>query len=30
MFVVAQMVLGGDSVETNQTVEYVEIVEYAF
>ena len=32
MFVVciAQLVLGGVSVETNQTVEFVEYVEYAF
>ena len=30
MFVVVQLVLSGVSVETNRTVEYVEIVEYAF
>ena len=30
MFVIAQLVLGGVSVETNRTVGSVEIVEYAF
>ena len=30
MFVIAQLVLGGVFVETNQTVEIVEYVEYAF
>ena len=30
MSVMVQLVLGGVSVETNQTVEFVEHVEYAF